>query len=86
MTHRQKRIFFNWLQKHGALQYYKKNRHLFVIDPTRRLDVISYAALGVTNVISSAFIWVYTEQGDTYWRDLEVMWYTSEEYSKFFPL
>ena len=86
MTHKEKRIFFNWLQKHGALQHYKKNRHLFVIDPDRRLDVIPYITLSVINVISSAFLWAYTEQGDTYWRDLEVMWYNSEEYNKFFPI
>ena len=86
MTRKEKRIFFNWLQKYGALQHYKKNRYLFVIDPTRRLDVISYAALGVTNAISSAFIWAYTEQGNTYWRDLEVMWYISREYAQFFPI
>lgn len=27
MTHKQKRIFFNWLQKRGALKAYKRARY-----------------------------------------------------------
>ena len=86
MTLKEKRIFFNCLQKHGALQYYKKNRHLFLIDPSRRLDVISYAAMDITNVLCSAFIWAYTEQGEIYWEDLNLMWRNSEEYNNCFPI
>ena len=29
MTHKEKRIFFNWLQKHDALERYKRNRYVF---------------------------------------------------------
>lgn len=86
MTLKEKRIFFNWLQKHEALQHYKKNRHLFLIDPSRRLGFLSYLDIGITNVICSAFVWVYTEQGEVYWRNLDIMWRNSEEYDKLFPI
>lgn len=86
MTLKEKRIFFNWLQKHKALQHYKKSRHLFLIDPSRRLDIISYLDLGITNAICSAFTWVYTEQGETYWRNLDILWRSSEEYDSCFPI
>lgn len=86
MTLKEKRIFFNWLQKHGALHHYKNNRHLFVIDSSRRLDVIPYATMGITNVLCSAFIWDYTEQGEFYWSHLDTLWRNSEEYDKLFPI
>ena len=86
MTHKEKRVFFNWLQKHGALQYYKKNRHLLFTRPTRRLGITPYVALHITNAISGAFIWVDTEQGGVYWEDLSNLWCGSKECNQFFPI
>ena len=86
MTHQEKRVFFNWLQKHGALQYYKKNRYLYFKHPTRRLTIIPYIALNITNAISGAFIWVDTDQGDVYWEDLSRLWCGSKECNQFFPI
>lgn len=86
MTNKEKRIFFNWLQKHEALQHYKKNRHLFLINSSRRLGFLPYSNMSITNAISSAFVWVDTEQGSTYWRYLSDLWHDSEEYDRFFPI
>lgn len=86
MTHKEKRTFFNWLQKQGALQHYKKNRHLFLIDSSRHLTLIPYTTLFLINAISAAFTQVNTEQGETYWSNLDTLWRNSEEFSQFFPL
>ena len=86
MTDREKRIFFNWLQKHGALKHYRKNRHLFLIDPSRRLSFIPYADMRITSTISSAFAWINTEQRSSYWSNLDYLWCNSKEYNQFFPI
>jgi hypothetical protein len=86
MTLKEKRIFFNWLQKHEALQHYKKNRHLFLIASSRRLGLLPYVDISIINAISSAFVWVNTEQGSSYWRNLDILWHNSEEYNQFFPI
>ena len=86
MTLKEKRIFFNWLQKHEALQYYKKNRYLFLTASSRNLGFLPYVDLAITNAISSAFVWVDTEQGSSYWGNLNDLWNNSEEYNKFFPI
>ena len=86
MTLKEKRIFFNWLQKHEALQYYKKNRHLFLTDSSRRLDFRPYVDMTIINAISSAFVWVDTEQGSFYWGNLDDLWLSSKECNQFFPI
>lgn len=86
MTFREKRIFFNWLQKHEALQYYKKNRYLFLTASSRNLGFLSYIDMPITNVISSAFVWVDTEQGSSYWGDLNDLWHNSKEFDQLFPI
>jgi hypothetical protein len=86
MTFKEKRIFFNWLQKHEALQHYKKNRYLFLIDSSRCLGFLPYIDMSTINAISSAFIWVDTEQGSSYWRNLDILWRNSEEYDNCFPI
>jgi hypothetical protein len=86
MTLKEKRIFFNWLQKHEALQYYKKNRYLFLTASSRNLGFLSYIDMSITNAICSAFTWVFTEQGENYWRNLDFLWRNSEEYNNCFPI
>lgn len=86
MTLKEKRIFFNWLQKHEALQHYKKNRYLFLTDSPRNLGFLPYVDMSTTNAISSAFVWVDTEQGSSYWGDLNDLWRNSKEYDQFFPI
>jgi hypothetical protein len=86
MTLKEKRIFFNWLQKYEALQQYKKNRHLFLTASSRNLGFLSYVDLAITNAISSAFVWIDTEQGSSYWGVLNDLWLGSKEYDQLFPI
>ncbi len=86
MTLKEKRIFFNWLQKYEALQHYKKNRHLFLTDSSRNLHLLPYVDMSISNAISSAFVWIDTEQGSSYWGVLNDLWLSSKEYDQLFPI
>jgi hypothetical protein len=77
MTHRQKRIFFNWLQKHGALEGYKRNRHVFMRTLSWRrgfISISSYLNMSVSAALCSAFDWGETPEGGQYWRKLDDKW------------
>ncbi len=83
MTYKQKRIFFNWLQKHNALKEYRRNRHVFMQTLSWRRDFISissYLNLSVPAAICSAFDWGETPEGGQYWRKLDDKWV--QEYYK----
>ena len=86
MTLKEKCIFFNWMQKHGALQHYKKNRHLFLIDPSKHSYFTPYVNIHITNAIDAAFTWESTEQGVRYWLNLDNLWNKPKECEQFFPI
>lgn len=82
MTYKQKRVFFNWLKKHDALEKYKRNRFVFMREYRKcgwRCPV-DYVSIGVFDALGMAFSWAYTPEGHTYWSDLDEIW--MKEYRK----
>lgn len=71
MTHRQKRIFFNWLQKQGVLEQYKQNR--FAYSHKCQAQDNSYALLSFRYAID-AFVWRRTPEGYSFWSTLDHAW------------
>lgn len=65
-----KRLFFDFLQKHNALEAYKR---AFKVRIGRNVRVHEYIPLG------GSFIWARTPEGHEYWKALEIKW---EHYSK----
>ena len=76
MTHKEKRIFFNWLQKHNALEKYRHNRYVFLKSYYGKdwRDRINYPVIHITEVLGSAFSWRETPEGDQYWYNLNIKW------------
>ena len=72
MTHKQKRIFFNWLQKHGVLEQYKQNR--FAYSRKCQAHDNSYALLPFRYAID-AFVWRETPEGYDFWNKLDLEWH-----------
>lgn len=73
MTHKQKRVFFNWLQKHGILEQYKQNR--FTYSHVCHAQDNSYAWMPFRYAID-AFTWRHTPEGYGFWSDLDYKWYS----------
>lgn len=71
MTHKQKRIFFNWLQKHNALKAYKTAKHKECNRPRWE----SYEQLLIDDPFSWAFSWPRSSQGSFYWENLCMEWF-----------
>ena len=71
MTHKQKRIFFNWLQKRGVLEQYKQNR--FAYSHKCHAQDNSYALLPFRYAID-AFVWRHTPEGYGFWSNLDHTW------------
>ena len=76
MTNREKRIFFNWLQKHDALEKFRHNRHVFLQSYFGRgwRNRVGYSLMHVTEVIVVSFGWEDTPEGGQYWRNLDTKW------------
>ena len=58
-----KRLFFDFLQKHDALQAYKR---------------ASKATIGRRDVytpLEGSFVWACTPEGHEYWKSLSEKWY-----------
>ena len=71
MTHKQKRIFFNWLQKQGALKAYKRARYQQEIKP----PYDSYKSLLFSREpILYSFHWAETSEGHDFWSNLNFEW------------
>lgn len=70
MTLKEKRIFFNWLQKQGALKQYKRNRFAFL---KRNSYLCSYALLPFSYAVD-AFVWRHTPEGFDFWITLDHAW------------
>ena len=67
-----KRRFYSWLQKKGAYEQYKRNRHRTNNSPSvwgYRFHFNSPA-----DFISFAFDWADTPEGDQFWSELHVKW------------
>ena len=62
-----KRLFFDFLQKHNALQAYKRAFKATIL--WSELRITGYVPLG------SSFTWTDTAEGHEYWRLLEEKWY-----------
>lgn len=76
MTLKEKRIFFNWLKKHNALEKYKHNRFVFMREYRRCgwEHPYNYAYMEVFDALSLAFSWINTPEGHTYWNYLDNVW------------
>jgi hypothetical protein len=76
MTHRQKRIFFNWLKKYNALEKYKHNRFVFMREYRRHgwTRPYKYAYMEAFDALSLAFSWINTPEGQSYWNYLDEVW------------
>lgn len=82
MTHREKRIFFNWLQKYDALEKFRRNRHIFIKVYYKRgwrWVISNYSSIHISEVLGVAFSWGDTPEGGQYWRNLDAKWL--EEYN-----
>lgn len=60
-----KRIFFDFLQKHDALETYKRAIYDW---HSRKLHSFEFYPL------DTAFIWAYTSEGFEYWKSLDEKW------------
>lgn len=66
MTHKEKRIFFNWLQKRQALKAYKTAKY--------KAHWTTYKRLSISDPFITAFPWSDTPQGLSYWATLDKKW------------
>lgn len=71
MTNKHKRIFFNWLQKHGALKAYKRARYQQKMTP----PFDSYEEMSISSPIGWAFHWIKTPEGFDFWNKLDIEWH-----------
>lgn len=76
MTHEEKRIFFNWLKKHDALEKYRRNRFTFSLtcDGVRRPRIANYFYMPLSEAIGLSFSWMHSPEGHEYWRNLDGIW------------
>lgn len=61
-----KRLFFDFLQKHNALQAYKRAFKASIVKHDVR--VREYIPLG------GSFVWAETPEGHIYWQALDMQW------------
>jgi hypothetical protein len=71
MTYKQKRIFFNWLQKHEALKAYKLARYQQKMEPPFE----SYEEMSFSHPLGWAFHWRETSEGFDFWSNLDTEWH-----------
>jgi hypothetical protein len=62
-----KRLFFDFLQKHNALEAYKRSFKTTV--GRRNVGTNEYTPLG------GSFVWACTPEGHEYWKSLDEKWY-----------
>ena len=60
-----KKIFYNWLEKHGARENYKTTIHLFGI---------SREEYSLCQIINWSFAWGRSPSGHSYWQNLNTKW------------
>ena len=71
MTHKEKRIFFNWLYKQGVLDKYKRARYNY---SHRNCAFKTYKQLNFMGAVIGGFDWGATLEGSFYWVDLHRAW------------
>jgi hypothetical protein len=62
-----KRLFFDFLQKHNALEAYKRSFKATI--GSRDVRAREYISLG------GSFIWACTPEGHEYWKALDIKWF-----------
>lgn len=67
-----KRRFYSWLQKKGAYEQYKRNRHKTNNTPSAWGYQSRFSS--PVDFISYAFDWEFTPEGDDFWMDLHLKW------------
>lgn len=72
MTHVEKRFFFAWLKKQGALKKYRVNR--FKLTTPGDLPWRAYRFLSIEEAIIDAFNWGETPEGLRYWISMHLNW------------
>ena len=60
-----KKIFYNWLEKHGAKENYKTTIHLFGINREE---------YSLCQIINWSFVWDHSSSGHGYWQNLNTEW------------
>ncbi len=61
-----KKIFYNWLEKHGARENYKTTIQL--------VGTHAYDEYSLREIINGSFIWERTPSGHSYWQELNTAW------------
>ena len=61
-----KRLFYDFLQKHNALEAYKQAFKASI----GRHDVRCYEYVP----LGASFVWARTPEGHEYWRSLDIQW------------
>lgn len=69
-----KRLFYDFLQKHNALEAYKRAFKASVLGSNLR--TANYVPLGCS------FTWADTPEGQEYWRLLDEKWYNYYKFIK----
>ena len=69
-----KRLFFDFLQKHGALEAYKRNFKEYRNNTS--FDQVFSKNHPHEDYIIGAFSWIRTPEGHWYWRSLQDEWYS----------
>lgn len=67
-----KRRFYSWLQKNGAYEQYKRNRHITNNSPSAWGH--RYRFSSPVDFINWAFDWEVTPEGSDFWFDLHLKW------------
>ena len=67
-----KRRFYSWLQKKGAYEQYKRNRH--ITNNTPSAWGYRYHFGTPADFINFAFDWEATPEGDDFWNNLHIRW------------
>ena len=82
--------FVRFLKRNGAYQKYvqnlqKHNSLIFRAQSRQKINAIDYILDSIVYengefLISSAFIWSDTIEGENYWRNIQTKWYDINDY------
>ena len=72
MTNKEKRIFFNWLQKNNLYEQYRYNRYIRM---KREFNGRPYKEIILQYAIYDAFIFASTPEGVPFWSRIALQWY-----------
>lgn len=66
--------FFKFLKENNIFLSYRTNLHLMPFHNQDFFTVQIKKIGGYENLLTSAFCWMSTKQGDAYWRYLDTKW------------